>query len=201
MERYGGELPRSYEALLTLPGIGPYTAGAVASIAYGIPVPAVDGNVLRVATRLTADPSNVSEVYYIIVDEGAKNKKIIQPSAAFCRFFPRRGSQLHEPLLASAEFQIQQRAGDEQRRAADSEIGGHADNVAQEEDIEQRRRDEYAPGGEKTDADAQAVLHHVDLVNVVELREAQVYHHAVERDEHRDDGPVRATKTLYFYYL
>ena len=122
------------------------------------------------------------------MDEGAKNKKIIQPSAAFCRFFPRRGSQLHEPLLASAEFQIQQRAGDEQRRAADSEIGGHADNVAQEEDIEQRRRDEYAPGGEKTDADAQAVLHHVDLVNVVELREAQVYHHAVERDEHRDDG-------------
>ena len=41
MERYGGELPRSYEELLTLPGIGPYTAGAIASIAYGIPVPAV----------------------------------------------------------------------------------------------------------------------------------------------------------------
>lgn len=61
MERYGGELPRSYEELLTLPGIGPYTAGAIASIAYGIPVPAVDGNVLRVATRLMADPSNISD--------------------------------------------------------------------------------------------------------------------------------------------
>lgn len=61
VEQYGGELPRSYEALLSLPGIGPYTAGAVASIAYGIPVPAVDGNVLRVVTRLTADASNVSE--------------------------------------------------------------------------------------------------------------------------------------------
>lgn len=61
MERYGGELPRSYDELLSLPGIGPYTAGAVASIAYGIPVPAVDGNVLRVVTRLTADPSNISD--------------------------------------------------------------------------------------------------------------------------------------------
>ncbi len=61
MERYGGNLPADYGELLSLPGIGPYTAGAVASIAYGIPVPAVDGNVLRVVTRLTADPSNVSD--------------------------------------------------------------------------------------------------------------------------------------------
>lgn len=49
---YGGQLPASYDALLALPGIGPYTAGAVASIAFGIPVPAVDGNVLRVTARL-----------------------------------------------------------------------------------------------------------------------------------------------------
>ena len=59
MERYGGELPASYEALLQLPGIGEYTAGAVASIAYEIPVPAVDGNVLRVLARLTACPEDV----------------------------------------------------------------------------------------------------------------------------------------------
>lgn len=50
----GTELPGSYEQLLALPGIGPYTAGAVASIAFGIPVPAVDGNVLRVLARLLA---------------------------------------------------------------------------------------------------------------------------------------------------
>lgn len=54
MEQYGGELPASYEQLLTLPGIGEYTAGAVASIAFGIDVPAVDGNVLRVLARLLA---------------------------------------------------------------------------------------------------------------------------------------------------
>ncbi|HIZ54637.1 MAG TPA: A/G-specific adenine glycosylase [Firmicutes bacterium] len=51
-EKYGGQLPDSYEALLDLPGFGEYTAGAVASIAFGIPVPAVDGNVLRVFARI-----------------------------------------------------------------------------------------------------------------------------------------------------
>ena len=61
MERFGGRLPSSYDDLLKLPGIGPYTAGAIASIAFGIPAPAVDGNVLRVITRVTADYSNVSE--------------------------------------------------------------------------------------------------------------------------------------------
>lgn len=54
-ERYGGSLPADYNALKELPGIGSYTAGAIASIAYGIPVPAVDGNVLRVLARLRED--------------------------------------------------------------------------------------------------------------------------------------------------
>jgi A/G-specific adenine glycosylase len=54
MERHGGELPRSVEALRMLPGFGDYTAGAVASIAFGLPAEAVDGNVLRVLSRLTA---------------------------------------------------------------------------------------------------------------------------------------------------
>ena len=53
MERHGGELPADYQALRALAGIGEYTAGAVASIAFGIAVPAVDGNVLRVLARLT----------------------------------------------------------------------------------------------------------------------------------------------------
>ncbi|MDO5783701.1 MAG: A/G-specific adenine glycosylase [Eubacteriales bacterium] len=51
---YGGEMPRTYEELLALPGIGPYTAGAIASIACGQVCPAVDGNVLRVLSRLFA---------------------------------------------------------------------------------------------------------------------------------------------------
>lgn len=59
--QYGGELPASYEALLQLPGIGSYTAGAIASIAFGLPVPAVDGNVLRVLTRVAADRSDIAD--------------------------------------------------------------------------------------------------------------------------------------------
>ena len=53
-EQYGGEMPCTREELLALPGIGPYTAGAVASIAGGQACPAVDGNVLRVLSRLFA---------------------------------------------------------------------------------------------------------------------------------------------------
>lgn len=55
----GGALPCSYEELLKLPGIGAYTAGAVASIAFGLPVPAVDGNVMRVLARLRAIDEDV----------------------------------------------------------------------------------------------------------------------------------------------
>ena len=59
VSEYGGELPASYEALLGLKGIGNYTAGAIASIAYHIPVPAVDGNVLRVLSRITEDRQDI----------------------------------------------------------------------------------------------------------------------------------------------
>lgn len=52
MEEYGGQMPSEYEELKKLQGIGSYTAGAIASIAFGQPVPAVDGNVLRVIARL-----------------------------------------------------------------------------------------------------------------------------------------------------
>ncbi|HEX2871896.1 MAG TPA: A/G-specific adenine glycosylase [Polyangiaceae bacterium] len=53
-ERHGGKLPRDVDALLALPGIGPYSAGAIASIAFGLPEPIVDGNVVRVLCRLFA---------------------------------------------------------------------------------------------------------------------------------------------------
>ena len=59
VEEYGGRLPADYEKLKDLPGIGNYTAGAVASIAYDLPVPAVDGNVLRVYARIMEDDSDI----------------------------------------------------------------------------------------------------------------------------------------------
>ena len=52
MAEYGGVLPRDPEKLKKICGIGPYSAGAIASIAYDVPVPAVDGNVIRVMSRL-----------------------------------------------------------------------------------------------------------------------------------------------------
>jgi A/G-specific adenine glycosylase len=52
VERYEGQLPDAFEELIALPGLGPYTAGAVASIAFGEPVIALDGNARRVLSRL-----------------------------------------------------------------------------------------------------------------------------------------------------
>lgn len=52
MEDHGGVFPSSYDEISKLKGIGPYTAGAIASIAFGLPEPAVDGNVMRVLARL-----------------------------------------------------------------------------------------------------------------------------------------------------
>ncbi len=51
-EKYGGTVPATKEEISTLKGVGPYTAGAILSIAYGIPEPAVDGNVMRVISRI-----------------------------------------------------------------------------------------------------------------------------------------------------
>ena len=60
MEDFGGVFPANQKDLLSLKGIGSYTAGAVGSIAFGLPIPAVDGNVLRVMSRITVDASDIS---------------------------------------------------------------------------------------------------------------------------------------------
>lgn len=96
MERYQGEMPGDYEALLGLPGIGSYTAGAVASIAFGIPVPAVDGNVLRVISRVTLNEEDIlkqsvkrrveEEIRKIIPPDrpGAFNQALMELGATVC---------------------------------------------------------------------------------------------------------------------
>ncbi|MBO4939522.1 MAG: A/G-specific adenine glycosylase [Clostridia bacterium] len=61
---YGGELPSDKSALLSLAGIGSYTAGAICSIAYGQPTAAVDGNVFRVVARLEENPTPISKPAY-----------------------------------------------------------------------------------------------------------------------------------------
>lgn len=92
---YGGALPDTYDALRTLPGVGDYTAGAVASIAYGRRVPAVDGNVLRVVSRLTADERPVTDAKVkaalraqveavLPVDPGIFNQALMELGATVC---------------------------------------------------------------------------------------------------------------------
>lgn len=70
---YDGVMPGTYEELVKLPGIGSYTAGAVSSIAFGNPVPAVDGNVLRILARLRMDDRDILD---------AKVKKAVEEELA-----------------------------------------------------------------------------------------------------------------------
>ncbi len=96
LERYEGELPSEYEELLTLPGIGRYTAGAIASIAYGRAVPAVDGNVLRVVSRICGNEEDIKkqsvralfekELARILPEKapGAFNQALMELGAVVC---------------------------------------------------------------------------------------------------------------------
>jgi len=60
VEQYGSCFPQDYTSIRALPGIGDYTAGAICSIAFSLPVPAVDGNVLRVTSRISGDEGDIS---------------------------------------------------------------------------------------------------------------------------------------------
>lgn len=96
MAEYAGQFPADFEKLLGLPGIGSYTAGAISSIAFGIPMPAVDGNVLRVISRVKASYEDVlkqsvknameSEIREIIPENraGDFNQALIEIGAIVC---------------------------------------------------------------------------------------------------------------------
>jgi A/G-specific adenine glycosylase len=92
----GGELPRSPEELMRLPGFGPYTAAAVGSIAFGVPVAVVDGNVERVTSRLAAisdDPKSaqgrrqveaVAQSLLVESSAGDSNQALMELGATVC---------------------------------------------------------------------------------------------------------------------
>ena len=92
----GGKLPADYQKLLSLPGVGRYTAGAVASFAFGLPVPAVDGNVLRVMSRIGGYEIEIDtpaglRFYHSVADElldkrhpAAFNQAIMELGALVC---------------------------------------------------------------------------------------------------------------------
>ena len=85
---FGGEFPRDYTALRSLPGIGDYTAGAICSICFDLPTPAVDGNVLRVISRLTDDPTPI--------DLPARKKAV---QAALAAVYPEAAGDFTQALM------------------------------------------------------------------------------------------------------
>ncbi len=96
MAQYGGVFPNRYDEILALSGVGEYTAGAIASIAFGQSVPAVDGNVLRVLARILGDTRDITNAktktamrqlltQVIPVDApGAYNQALMELGATVC---------------------------------------------------------------------------------------------------------------------
>ena len=96
MEEYQGEFPHTYDTIRSLAGIGNYTAGAVSSFAFGIPKPAVDGNVLRVLSRILASEEDIMKacvrswmeraVEEVIPEQNASdfNQGLIELGALIC---------------------------------------------------------------------------------------------------------------------
>ena len=88
MEEHGGLFPKTYSQVLALPGIGEYTAGAICSICFDLPTPAVDGNVLRVVSRLTDNDTPI--------DTPAFKKEVTQ---ALKGIYPERAGDFTQALM------------------------------------------------------------------------------------------------------
>ena len=88
MEDHGGQFPGEYEKVRALPGIGDYTAGAVCSICFDKPIPAVDGNVLRVVSRLTEDATPI--------DLPAQKKKV---NDLLSKIYPQEAGEFTQALM------------------------------------------------------------------------------------------------------
>ncbi|MEQ9460192.1 MAG: A/G-specific adenine glycosylase [Phycisphaeraceae bacterium] len=119
--QHGGRVPSTFEALRALPGLGDYTAGAIASIAFGLPVPAIDGNVSRVLSRIddidlpvdrpegkravreaatgmlaVLSKSDVGGAWGVDVGGGMVNESLMELGATICT--PREPKCLHCPV-------------------------------------------------------------------------------------------------------
>ena len=88
VEDHGGVFPNTFKEVLALPGIGDYTAGAVCSIAFDLPTPAVDGNVLRVISRITEDATPI--------DSPAYKKEVRDKLAAI---YPQRAGDFTQAIM------------------------------------------------------------------------------------------------------
>ncbi len=120
--------PRDFEGVRALPGVGDYTAGAICSIAYGLPCPAVDGNVLRVLTRLTADGRNIDENATRIAFSALLREVYPKEAGEFCQSLMELGAIVcvpnGEPMCALCPWQtmcLAHLAGEEEKFPVRSE--------------------------------------------------------------------------------
>jgi A/G-specific adenine glycosylase len=97
MERHDGVFPEKYEDVLALPGIGDYTAGAVCSIAFGQKKAAVDGNVLRVVSRLTENNTPIDQPVYKKAVKAALEAVYPEDAGAFTQALMELGATLCGP--------------------------------------------------------------------------------------------------------
>ncbi len=97
MDTQGGIFPNTHAAVLSLPGIGPYTAGAICSIAFNLPTPAVDGNVLRVVSRLTDDSTPIDQPAYKTTVQKALEKVYPQEAGNFTQALMELGATICGP--------------------------------------------------------------------------------------------------------
>ena len=109
-----GGFPRHYDDIRKLPGIGEYTAAAIASIAFGAPRAALDGNVARVVSRLMASPSGSRKALQAVADQlldiqqpGTHNQAMMELGATVC--LPRNPHCLLCPVSAYCEARHQGR--------------------------------------------------------------------------------------------
>ncbi|URN94884.1 MAG: A/G-specific adenine glycosylase [Candidatus Pristimantibacillus lignocellulolyticus] len=119
MEQYNGQVPTNVEEVAKLKGVGPYTCGAIMSIAYNEPIPAVDGNVMRVLSRFflleddiakASTRTNIEKLVVTMIPEGKAryfNQALMELGALICS--PKSPSCLICPVMEHCEARIQGR--------------------------------------------------------------------------------------------
>jgi A/G-specific adenine glycosylase len=120
-EKLGGQLPQTAEELINIPGIGPYTSAAIASIAFSQPAAAVDGNVMRVMSRLHAIPNSIKDKQFLadvaaaatdmlpLQRPGDWNQAVMELGATVCK--PTQPDCLSCPLAAMCAAREAEAAG------------------------------------------------------------------------------------------
>jgi len=119
LQRFGGRVPDDPAELRTLPGIGPYTAAAVASIAYGVPVVAMDVNVRRVVARLAGSDGDVEDEAARLLDRrdpGVWHQAVMDLGRAICRPVPLCGECPLAPWCRSRGRAVPRHASRRQSR-------------------------------------------------------------------------------------